>query len=111
MDRSQVNEPKLIGQIQFPQNQFAPSINQIWSFAMPGISKIKLNPPVHEIKRAAWVGYQEVLNAEDKLDGFGVSDEIKGPLLAAIQGLGAREIANKGWMIVHAPVQDRYVKI
>jgi 8-oxo-dGTP pyrophosphatase MutT (NUDIX family) len=102
LDESLITDPKLIGQMQFPQNQFAPAINQIWSFAAPGLSQRPLNPPLHEIQRAEWIDYQAIIDSSGALGGFILSEEIKGPLLAAIKGLGAQEIANKGWMIVHS---------
>jgi ADP-ribose pyrophosphatase YjhB (NUDIX family) len=104
IDGSAIKEQKLIGQMQFPQNQFAPAINQIWSFAVPGLSQLKLNPPPHEIKRAEWIEYQAIVESSEALGGYTLSEEIKAPLLAAIKGLGAQEIANKGWMIVHTSI-------
>ena len=101
---SAIKEQKLIGQMQFPQNQFAPAINQIWSFAIPGLSQSKLNPPPLEIKRAAWVDYQTIKESSGDFDGFSLGEEIRTPLLAAMKGLGAQEIVNKGWLIVHAPI-------
>ncbi len=96
-------QPIHVGQMQFPMNQFAPAINQIWAYFIDGISRQRLNPPADEIKTAEWIDFSEILNAADKLRGLTMSDEIKYPLIAAINGRGFQEIVNKNWMIVHAP--------
>lgn len=97
------HNPKLMGQMQFPYNQFAPAINQIWAFFIDGISQKTLEPPVDEIKVAEWIDFAEIQNSSGTLKGLTLSEEIKSPLVAAINGLGFQEIVNKGWMIVHAP--------
>ena len=35
-------EPKLMSQLQFPKNQFAPAINQTWAYFIDGISQKEL---------------------------------------------------------------------
>ena len=37
------------------------------------------------------------------LETLKMSEEIKYPLIAAINGLGCEKIVDKGWMVVHAP--------
>lgn len=103
VDKEAVSESRLIGQMQFPNNQFAPAINQIWAYFIDGISEKKLNPPADEIKIAEWVDFDKIIHSDGTLDDLKLSEEIKTPLIAAINGLGSREIVNKGWMIVHAP--------
>ena len=99
-----VNQPKLVGQIQFPQNQFASAINQIWACFIDGVSQQKLNPPSDEIQLAEWIDISDIENSEGTLKGYKLGDEIKGPLRAAMNGNGFQEITNKGWMIVHTQV-------
>jgi len=103
IDNKDALKPKLVGEMQFPFNQFAPAINQIWAYFIDGISEKPLNPPPAEIERAEWIPFREVAASEDKLRELKISEEIKAPLLAAIHGRGFEEIANKKWMIVHAP--------
>lgn len=95
--------PTHVGDIDFPKYQFAPAINQIWAFFIDGISNQKLNPPPHEIKTAEWVAISEILESDEKMRGRMLSDEIKVPLLAALNGQGFQEVANRGFMVVHAP--------
>ncbi len=105
IDPAQIEEPVLIGQSQFPENQFAPAISQIWFFAMKGISEAKLNPPPKEILRAEWISYEEILGSKDgTLRGLKMGEEIREPLNAAINGLGIQKIADKGFMVVHSSV-------
>ncbi len=105
-----IPEPKLIGQMEFGQNQFAPAINQIWAYLIDGISQKKLNPPSDEIKRAVWVDFNEIINGGGTVDGLKLSPEIEVPLIAAINGLGCQKIVSNDWMTVHsakfAPVED-----
>lgn len=103
IEKESVSQPQLIGQMQFPYNQFAPAINQIWAYFSEGISQTKLNPPSDEIKHAEWVDLDKIFNSEGRLDGLKLSEEIKKLLIAAINELGSEEIVNKDWMIVHAP--------
>lgn len=95
------HKPKLVGQLQFPNNPFAPAINQIWAFFIDGISQQALNPPAHEIKRAKWIDWEEIEKSRGFLRGCKLSDEIKSPLRASLHRYGFEEISNKGWMIVH----------
>ena len=101
-DRSAIKERRLIGQMEFPKNQFVRAINQIWFFAAPGLSQLNLNPPRYEIKRAKWIDYQAIEGSSGRLDGVDLGEEIKTPLLSAIRGLGAREIVNGERMIVYS---------
>ena len=101
-DRSAIKEQRLIGQMEFPKNQFARAINQIWFFAAPGLSQLNLNPPPYEIKRAKWIDYRAIEGSSGTLEGAGLGEEIKTPLLSAIRGLGAREIVNGERMIVYS---------
>lgn len=94
-------EAVLMGQMQFPNNQFAPAINQIWAFFIDGISQQALNPPANEICRAEWIDVKEVLNSTDTLGGLKIGPEIKATLDAALKGNGMREVMNKGWMILN----------
>lgn len=103
IDGDEVFSPRLIGQMQFPRNQFAPAINQIWAYFIDGISQKALNPPTDEIIRAGWIDFAEIQSSEGTLKELKISEEIKAPLIAAINGLGFEQIVNKGWMIVHAP--------
>lgn len=95
------HKPKLVGQLQFPNNPFAPAINQIWAFFIDGISQQALNPPAHEIKRAEWIDWEEIEKSRGSLRDCKLSDEIKRPLRAALHRYGFEEVSNKGWMIVH----------
>lgn len=101
--KEELGAPKLIGQIQFPYNQFAPAINQIWAYSIDGVSEKELTPPPEEVKHAEWVNVADVMNSEGKLGDLKLGDEIKVPLIAAINGLGCEMILDKGWMVVHAP--------
>lgn len=103
VEKNAVFNPKLIGQMQFPENQFAPAINQIWAFFIDGISQKALNPPANEIKTAEWVDFAKVQNNSGSFKGLKMSKEINSSLAAAMKGLGFQEIVNKKWMIVHAP--------
>lgn len=96
-----VHQPKLVGQIQFPQNQFAPANTQIWTYFIDGVSQQKLNPSSDEIQLAEWIDIADIENSEGMLNGYKLGDEIKGPLKTAMNGCGFQEISNKGWMIVH----------
>lgn len=101
--KEELGNPKLIGQMQFPYNQFAPAINQIWAYFIDGISQKELSPPPEEVKYAEWINIEEVINSVGKLNGLTLGDEIKIPLIAAIKDLGCEVILDKGWMVVHAP--------
>jgi 8-oxo-dGTP pyrophosphatase MutT (NUDIX family) len=103
IDRSKITESKNIGFMEFPKNQLAKAINQIWSFAVPGLSNLPLNPPPHEILKAEWVNYEEIKNSSGKLNGLTLGDEIKWSVIAAINGLGAEKIVDKGWMRLYLP--------
>lgn len=103
VDKSAAYNPRLMGQMQFPDNQFAPAINQIWAYFIDGISQKALKPPADEIKTAEWIDFAEIQSSAGTLKGLKMSEEIKSPLVAAINGLGFQEIVNKKWMIVHAP--------
>lgn len=103
VDNSTALNPRLMGQMQFPDNQFAPAINQIWAYFIDGISKKALNPPADEIIKAEWIDFAEIQSSSGILKDLKMSEEIKSPLVAAINGLGFQEIVNKKWMIVHAP--------
>ena len=103
MEKTAAVNPRLMGQMQFPDNQFAPAINQIWAYFIDGISQKALNPPADEIKVAEWVDFAEIQGSEGSLKGLKMDDEIKPTLVAAINGLGFQEIVNKNWVIVHAP--------
>jgi 8-oxo-dGTP pyrophosphatase MutT (NUDIX family) len=94
---------KIVGQSQFPNNQFAPAINQTWAHLCDGLSAIALNPPANEIVTAQWVSVDEVLNSKGSLNGYKVSEEITAMLSAAMRGQGFDLIADKGFMVVHAP--------
>lgn len=103
VDKSTAFDPRLMGQMQFPENQFAPAINQIWAYFIDGISQKALNPPTDEIKRAEWIDFVEVQNSTGTLKNLKIGEEIKSTLVAAINGLGFQQIVDKKWMIVHAP--------
>lgn len=90
-----------MGQMQFPDNQFAPAINQIWAYMIAGISEQKLNPPADEIKQAKWLNIEDVANSNDTLEGLKLGAEVKETLISVRDGFGNQEVANKGWMIVH----------
>lgn len=100
----EIGEPVLMGQSQFPTNQFAPAINQIWAFFIDGVSERLLNPPPAEIKTAEWLDVDSVLSCEGELGGLKVGPEVTETLAAAVQGLGSVKVLDKGWMVVHAPV-------
>jgi hypothetical protein len=93
--------------MQFPDNQFAPAINQIWAYCGDGISHLTLNPPAHEIKRAEWVNVKSVLISDGKLDGLTLGVEIKSAVCAGVVGLGCEEILDKKWMIVHSVLSSK----
>jgi 8-oxo-dGTP pyrophosphatase MutT (NUDIX family) len=101
LEKSANFEPRLMGQMQFPFNQFAPAINQIWAYFIDGISQKLLNPPADEIKLAEWVSFDEIIASKGILRGLKLSEEIQSSLVAAINGLGFEKIVDKGWMIVH----------
>lgn len=46
--------------------------------------------------------FADILESKGTLDGLVLGDEIKTPLIAAINGLGLQEIINKNWLIVHS---------
>lgn len=94
-------KPQLVGQMQFPENSFAPAINQIWAYFIAGISNLKLNPPTDEIKQAEWFDIKEIKKSDGKLGDLQLSNEVKQPLRTALKGHGFREISNKRWMIIH----------
>lgn len=102
IDDSLPLEPKLIAQMQFPYNQFAPAINQVWAYFIDGISKNELHPPAGEIKRAEWVDLAKIFESEGTLEGLTLGEEIKTPLIAALNDLGCEKIMDKGWMVVHS---------
>lgn len=106
LDRAKVTDERLIGQMQFPGNQFASAINQIWLFVMNGASSMALNPPPSEIKLAEWADFDVILQAQGKLNGYALGPEIQSSLRAAIHGLGAIQVENKGWKITHIPVPN-----
>lgn len=91
----------LIGQMQFPENQFASAISQIWAFFIDNISLKKLNPPKDEIAKAEWISFDDILQSTGTLKGHSLGLEIKEGLKAAIDGRGCREIENKTWKITH----------
>ena len=103
IETDSLSKPHLMGQMQFPTNQFAPAINQIWAYFIKGISQKELNPPSDEIKRAEWVDFDKIFKSEGTLDGLNLGERIKRSLIAAINSLGCQEIVDKGWMIVHVP--------
>lgn len=105
------HKPKLVGQLQFPNNPFAPAINQIWAFFIDRISQQALKPPAHEIKRAEWIDWEEIEKSRGFLRGCKLSDEIKSPLRAALHRYGFEEISNKGWMIVHTQKVPNVAKL
>ncbi len=97
-------EPILVGQMQFPFNQFAPSLNQIWAYCIDGMSKQELHPPKKEIRCAKWVSFRDIEDSDGTLEGFKLGDEIKASLRTALLGLGFERIGNKKQMIIHAPL-------
>lgn len=104
IDRKSLAKPVLISQMQFPENQFAPAINQTWAFFIDGISQHELRLPAEEIKRAEWVDILKITESTDEgINGAKIGSEIKASVTAAVHSLGCQEIENKGWMIVHAP--------
>lgn len=103
IEKSAITNARLVGKIQFPDNQFAPAINLIWAIFVDNISNKPLNPPANEIKEAEWVDFEDIQNSTDTLNRLKLGKEIKSPLIAAINGLGFEEISNKKWMIIHAP--------
>lgn len=95
-------QPRLIGQMQFPQNQFASAISQIWAFFLDNISLKTLNPPQDEIECAEWITFDEVLQSDGILKGYKLGLEIIESLNAANEGRGSQEIKQKNdWMIIH----------
>jgi 8-oxo-dGTP pyrophosphatase MutT (NUDIX family) len=94
-------QPRLIGQMQFPKNQFASAISQIWAFFLDNVSLKKLNPPQEEIARAEWISFDEVLQSNGTLKGLNLGLEIKEGLKAALEGRGFQEILKNDWMTVH----------
>lgn len=101
IDKNDHFEPSLIGQMQFPENQFASAISQIWAFFIDNISLKKLNPPQDEISKAEWISFDEILQSQGSLKGLNLGLEIKEGLRAAIEGRGCQEIEKKTWKIVH----------
>lgn len=99
------SESILVGQMQFPFNQFAPSLNQIWAYFLDGVSKKELHPPKGEIREAKWVPFKDIEESNGTWEGLKLGDEIKSTLRAALSGLGFRRIGNKKQMILHAPAR------
>lgn len=93
--------PILMGQMQFPKNQFAPAINQIWAFFIAGISAQALTPPADEIKQAKWFKIEDVVNSKGTLESLKVGAEIMETLSSINDGIGCEKVADKGWMVVH----------
>ncbi|MBA3285138.1 MAG: NUDIX hydrolase [Nitrosopumilus sp.] len=95
-------ESCLIGQMQFPENQFATAISQIWAFYFDNVSLRTLDPPKNEIVRAEWISFDDVLQSNGRFDGLILGVEIREGLRAAIKGLGCKKIENGCcWKIVH----------
>ncbi|MBA3236959.1 MAG: NUDIX hydrolase [Parachlamydiaceae bacterium] len=102
IEKSSNIEPRLIGQMQFPQNQFAAAISQIWAFFLDNISLKTLNPPQDEIERAEWITFDEVLRSDGTLKGYKLGLEIIESLKAATEGRGCQEQKQKNdGMIIH----------
>lgn len=95
-------KPKLVGQMEFPNNQFAPAINQIWAFFVDGMSQNPLNLS-SEISKAEWVPIKQIQESTENYQGSKLSKEVKAPLLAAISGLGFQEESKSSSMILYAP--------
>ncbi len=87
--------------MQFPKNQFASAISQIWAFFLDNISLKELKPPHDEIAQAEWISFEEILQSEGTLKGLNLGLEIKEGLKAALEGRGCQEILKKEWMIVN----------
>ena len=84
---------ELIGQMQFPSNQFAPGINQIWRFPVDH-SKFKPIPQPGETLQVKWITFADVMKGE--LEGLKIGPEVQAAI-AAKTGLQLHEKSNQ-WM-------------
>lgn len=103
----QIRKAGTLGLTEFPNNPFARAISPICYFDAPGSSELPLHPPEHEIVKAEWIPYADLLLSNDgKFQDLELSPEILTPLKASIYGNMAEKIADKGWMVVHSCVPN-----
>ncbi|MBI3237025.1 MAG: NUDIX hydrolase, partial [Chlamydiales bacterium] len=54
LDKTAKSQAKYAGMLEFSKNQFAPAINQVWTFFVENLSKEATNPPAEEILQTRW---------------------------------------------------------
>ena len=106
IEEESASQPMLVGQMEFPIDQFAPALNQVWVYSVDNLSKKTLRSSSHEIKKAEWISFDEIIKSDKKLRGLKLSKEIKPLLIAAIKNLGCKKVFAKEKMIVYAPIPE-----
>jgi 8-oxo-dGTP pyrophosphatase MutT (NUDIX family) len=96
-----LDNARLMGVMEFPKNQFAPAINQIWAFFVDGLSDWKFQPCSQEIVLAEWFPFDTVMNCNGTLNGRKVGEEIRHSLAAAIAQTGFQKTADKGFLVLY----------
>lgn len=95
---------QMVGFLTFQNNPIAKSMSQIWGFNIPGISKEPLKKQKSEIKHFAWISAADILNRKETIEGYELSPEVYGPLVATIHNLGLKQVSGNKKMEVYAAV-------
>ncbi|MCH9609687.1 MAG: hypothetical protein S4CHLAM45_00770 [Chlamydiales bacterium] len=83
-----VKHAPLLGQMEFPNNPFAPAINQSFGFFISNHGEQELKPSEAEISRAKWCDYNAILDAAakgEKFEGLKLGKEIPQMIKAALE--------------------------
>jgi len=106
----EIKKPQYIGKYDWPKNQIAPAIKEIYAIFMDNISEQPLNPPEGEIRRAQWFTFDEILEADEELDGLKIGKDIKAAVRAAIDNVKCALVENepfKRTWIAQKPVGEQ----
>ena len=88
------------GSWSFPGGNFSP-LKQIWAYYANGTSKKPLMPHDDEIRKAAWIGFDQIQTSKRSPEEPKISEEIKAAVDRAIQGLGFEfEKINAGKLVL-----------
>lgn len=95
-------EGALVGQLNFPRNQFAPAFNQIWLILCSGWKEWSLDPPKDEINRAQWIPILTIIETVDgTVEGLKLGVGITAAIKAFRENKLLKLVDDKGFVLVY----------